>query len=239
VSDDRPLMILGYGATTEQHEQRQQTLSRRSFHRDLSTAIVIPTRGQIPARVYESHMSMIFPPNQKRTLLVVAGMEVGAAYDFAIRCMLDHPDLAKWRYILTVEEDNLIPPTAVADLLGAADDGDWDVLGGLYWTKGEMGVPQLWGDPDSAEENYRPQLPDEHGGIVRVNATGMGFTVFRLDIFRRLPEPWFVTQAGPDGMWTQDLWFFHQARQAGLGLKVGVHSGVKIGHLDVGTGIVW
>lgn len=246
----QPAIIFGYGATDEQHDVRLATIEERAFYRDLSTIVIVPSIGSLPDRVYESHMSMIFPPNQKRVLMVASRFEVGYAYNAIIQMCLDHPDLSKWRYVLTLEHDNLVPPTAVVDLLSAAAHGEWDVLGALYWTKGEQGVPQMWGDASHPVENYWPQLPNVAGGIVPVNATGMGFTLWKLDVFRRLAGPWFATQDGgtvPEslsaqagsGVWTQDLWFFHRAREAGLNLKVGVHCGIRVGHLDVETGVVW
>lgn len=207
-------------------------------YRDQSTVCVMPTRGVIPARVYDSHMSLMRLPNQRWTMMTVAAMEVSAAYDWAIATILDNPELSTWKWVLTVEEDNILPYDAFTKLVSAADAGGYDVLGGLYWVKGEGGCPQIWGDRSDPTENYRPQRPDPDGGIVDCWGTGMGCTLFRLDLFRRLERPWFLVDSG-DGCWTQDLRFANRLHAAGVNPKIGVHCGVKVGHYDVSTGVIW
>jgi len=191
----------------------------------------------IPARVVDSFMSMMRPPNSKTTQLFMAGLEVGDAYNEAIGMIIAHPELSRWPYILTIEEDNLVPPMALLDLQRELVRGKWDVLGGLYWTKGDGGVPQIWGDPTD-EFNFRPIAPIA-GKVVRTNGTGMGCTLFRRDVFERIDGPWFVTQAGESGMFTQDLYCFNRAHEQKVKLKVGVDCRVRVGHMDVETGRVY
>jgi hypothetical protein len=63
-----------------------------------------------------------------------------------------------------------------------------------------------------------------------------------MDLFRSLPEPWFVTVAdivpdkGPQ-MFTQDLYFCMNAKKAGKRFAVDLR--VKVGHMDVATGVVY
>jgi hypothetical protein len=229
-----PEIILGW---TGEHEPVRSDLLKHAY-RDLSTVIVMPTRGMIPARVVDSFMSLIRPPNCKTTQLFISGMEVGHAYNEAINMILHNDQLSQWQYMLTIEEDNLLPPDALVALQKEMIDNDWDVLGALYFTKGEGGVPQIWGDPYDPEENYRPQTPIADK-VVECNGTGMGCTLWKIETFRKIEPPWFVTQKGEAGLWTQDLYFFHQARQQGIELCVGVDCRIKVGHLDVETGDVW
>ena len=42
--------------------------------------------------------------------MFAVGMEVGEAYSQAIEAILAHPDLSKFKYILTMEHDNIPPP---------------------------------------------------------------------------------------------------------------------------------
>lgn len=224
------------GWTGETEPVRNDMLAHT--YRDLSTVIVMPTRGTIPARVVDSFMSLMRPPNSKTTQLFIAGMEVGFAYNEAIGMILANDELAKWKYVLTIEEDNLLPPDALIGLQREMVAGNWDVLGALYWTKGEGGVPQIWGDPYDPEENYRPQRPGD--GVVECNGTGMGCTLFNMDTFRKIDPPWFVTHnSREDGQFTQDLAFYNTARKQGVELCVGVDCRIKVGHLDVNTGEVW
>jgi hypothetical protein len=113
-------------------------------------------------------------------------------------------------------------------------------LGGLYWTKGEGGVPQIWGDPRDPVLNFRPQVPVP-GELVECCGTGMGFNLWRMSMFKddRLRRPWFRTLTGIEGtgVGTQDLYFWGDARKCGY--RCAVDCGVLVGHLDTSTGDVW
>lgn len=218
---------------------RVDEFTRRQLYRDQSCVMVMPTLGDtISLRVHDALMNLQRLPNQKFTNFAVANMEVSAAYDWAVSTILGSPATKDWRWMLCVEHDNLPPHDGFAKLVTAATELEYDVLGGIYWTKGLGGVPQIWGDRTDPVENYRPQPPDLDGGIVDCWGTGMGFTLFRLDLFREMPAPWFTVEP-EDGMWTQDLRFFNRLHATGRPVKVGVHCGVKVGHVDLTSGDVW
>ena len=217
-----------------------ERLEKGKAYRDLSTICIVPTRGMISAKVTQCWMSMIMPMNQKFTRVFMIGMEVGEAYTSAIAQILAHPDLSKWKYILTLEEDNLPPPDGLIKLYENIDN--YVALGGLYWTKGEGGQPMIYGDPKDSELNFRPQQPLQE--IQECNGLGMGFTLFNLDMFKdpRIEQPWFKTfnewdpQKGAK-VYTQDLYFFEKIRK--LGYKVACDTRVKVGHYSFETDVVW
>lgn len=232
-----PQVILGYGSTDPDYRAPVR-LERSHLYRPMPYVVVMPVVGGVPPRVHDAIVSLAAPPNQKHTQLTIEWAEVGAAYNMAVEMILAHPEISTWRYMVTIEQDNLVPPYGVIDLLNEAEAGEWDVLGGLYHTKGEGGVAQIWGDR-SLPLNFVPQRPVP-GKVVPTWATGMGCTVFRLDQFRRLPGPWFNTRCDEEhGSFTQDLDYFKRAHDEGLDLKVGVDCRVVVGHLDVDTGQVW
>jgi hypothetical protein len=236
-----PRIILG--DDQGQHNQNLsgsiKRLHRAKTYRDLSTICVIPCLDTgIPARVVERWMGLMTPMNQKFIRLFIEGMEVGAAYEHAIRLILDHPDLSTWKYVLTLEHDNVPPPDGLLKLYESIDG--YAAVGGLYWTKGEDGQPMIYGDPHGIL-NFRPQMPVVDG-VQECNGLGMGFTLFDLDVFRKVDGPWFVTeQAYEPGVgaraYTQDLYFFEKVRKAGF--KVACDTRVKVGHYDQATGRTW
>lgn len=210
-------------------------------YRDLSTVCVIPTRGVIPARAVEAYMALMAPMNQAFNRVWISGMEVADAYNTAIERILAHPVLSTWKYILTLEEDNIPPPDGLLKLYENIDKYPAG-LGGLYWTKGEGGQPMIYGDPTGVL-NFRPQVP-QLNTIQECNGLGMGFTLFSMDVFRdeRIPKPFFKTveEYSPEtgaSLGTQDLYFFGNARRAGY--KVACDTRVRVGHLDPATGMVW
>lgn len=229
-------------------EQRVTHLHGATF-KDSSTIIVTPTRGMIHRKVVQSWMGMIAPMNQKRHWMIVEGHEVGKAYDAAIEAILAHPELSKWKYVMTVEDDNVQPPDAQIRLLESIDQFGFDAVSGIYFTKGDINMPMAYGDPekyrttgvlDFAPRNIAQAL--QQGNVMSVNGIGMGCALWRLDMFKKLPKPWFVTLSDYiDGkgvaMMTQDLFFAERAVRAGK--RFGVDMRVRVGHIDTATGTVY
>jgi hypothetical protein len=204
--------------------------------------MLIPAGRMVPSKAALSWMNLIFPPNNGVVRWLCLNMEVGEAYSAAIEQVLQHPDLSQWEYLLTVEHDNLPPADGVLKLIQRLEQHpELACVGGAYWTKGEEGVLQAWGDPRDPIVNFRPQPPDPNGGLVECCGTGMGFNLFRLSMFRdqRLRRPWFKTLTGIEGqgVGTQDLYFWSDARK--YGYRCAIDCSVLVGHLDVNTDIVW
>jgi hypothetical protein len=203
--------------------------------------VIIPAGAMIPTKAAMALWSLAFPPNQQVYRIAALGMEVGQAYSDAIAGIIAHPDLGQWEYILTVEHDN-IPPWNGATLLveDMEQHPELSCIGGLYWTKGEAGVPQIWGDPKDPIINFRPQVPIANT-IQECCGTGMGFNLWRTKMFKddRLRKPWFKTLNGSEGMGvgTQDLYFWGDARK--YGYRCAIDTKVHVGHLDTTTDIIW
>lgn len=234
----KPQIIVGndVGAHNADLEAATRRLKSGRQYTDLSTICVIPTRGMIPVKVVESWWGLQTPMNNKFMRLVIKGMEVADAYNSAVRLVLDHPELSKWRYILTLEEDNLPPWDGLLKLLEAIDGRKkYDAVGGLYWTKGMAGQPMIYGNP-TEPINFMPQLP-QPDCIQECHGLGMGFTLFRTEVFRKLPEPWFKTVNEQGAQGTQDLYAFANMRK--LGMRVACDTRVKVGHYDAEGDKTW
>jgi hypothetical protein len=202
--------------------------------------MVMPAGASIPTKVAFNYWNLMFPPNQGCYKLLALGQEVGEAYSNTIEEILKNPELSQWEYLLTVEHDNVPPSDGLLKLLKRMEaHPELACVGGLYWTKGEGGVPQIWGDPKDPVLNFRPQPPDLAGGLVECCGTGMGFNLWRLSMFKdaRLRRPWFKTVAGPEGVGTQDLYFWGDARKHGH--RCAIDCDVKVGHYDVANDITW
>jgi hypothetical protein len=115
---------------------------------------------------------------------------------------------------------------------------EFDCIGGLYFTKGDGGVAQIWGDPKDPVVNFRPMPPDPAGGLVECCGTGMGFNLWRLKMFKdkKLRKPWFVTQR-KDGIATQDLYAWQDFRKHGY--RCAIDCSIKVGHYDLKADVCW
>lgn len=225
-----------------------KVLSGSTF-KDRSTIVVAPTRGTINYKVVQSWQNLLTPMNEKRAFLYAVGDEVGVAYNKLIQYILDNPQLKTWKYLLTLEDDNIVPSDAHIRLLESIEFGPFDAVGGVYFTKGDYNMPMAYGDPAEYARtgvlNFRPRSVNEAleaGQIMEVNGIAMGCTLYRLDLFRNLLAPWFVTvsdvipEKGPIAF-TQDLYFCERAKREGKRFAVDMR--VRVGHLDVNTGIVY
>lgn len=201
--------------------------------------VLLPTANMIAARVALSHWNLIFPPNNAVHKMICLGMEVGDAYSQAIEFIVSDPTLKEWEYILTLEADNMPPQDGVVMLCESMEQHpEYACIGGLYWTKGEGGVAQIWGDPKDPVLNFRPQVPLVDT-LQECCGTGMGFNLWRISMFRdkKLRTPWFKTTAGKEGVGTQDLYFWNDARKHGY--RCAVDTRVRVGHYSVEQDIVW
>jgi hypothetical protein len=221
-------------------EKTVSRLDREGAWKTLTTIMIIPAGGQVPTKAVASWLNLITPPNQGVVRLFALGMEVGQAYTSCIESILAHPDLSKFKYILTLEHDNIPPPDGLLKLLERMEaHPEFACIGGLYFTKGHGGCAQIWGDPHEHPINFKPQKPDVNGGLVECCGTGMGFNLFRLDMFKdpKLRRPWFKTVAGVEGVGTQDLYFWGDARKNGY--RCAVDCAIKVGHYDINLDTVW
>lgn len=233
------LVGLDSGVHNSDLDKTRTRLMKGGSWKRQNVVMVIPASEMIPTKVYLSHCGLIFPPNNGQYRMAAVGMEVGEAFSNAIEQILASPGLCDFQYLLTIEHDNIPPPDGLLKLLERMENHpEYAAIGGLYFLKGEGGCAQIWGDPRNPL-NFRPQLPDINGGLVPCNGTGMGFTLFRLAMFKdeRLRKPWFKTLKGAEGISTQDLYFWSDAIK--YGYKAAIDCSVRVGHYEPSTDITW
>lgn len=237
---------LGYH--NEDLEKTRARLKKGKQYKDLSTIMIIPTRGKIAARVVESWWNIMNPMNNKFIRIFVSGMEVADAYERAIEMILENEVLSTFKYILTLEDDNMPPPDGLLKLLENICDcknpcnEHFAQVAGLYFTKGTTGQPMIYGDPKGIL-TFEPQIP-KPDTVQECNGTGMGFTLFHIGLFKdkKVPKPWFKTVQSytPNvgaAQGTQDLYFMANIRR--LGYRVASDNRVRVGHYSFEENIVW
>lgn len=222
-----------------QGEQTRARLIKGASWKRQRTVVVIPAGDSIPAKVALSHWNLAFPPNNGVVRILALGMEVGDAYSTAIEQIVAHPELGSWEFLLTIEHDNAPPSDGVIKLIERMEQHpEYSCIGGLYYTKGEGGVAQIWGDPKDPVLNFRPQVP-QPGQLVECCGTGMGFNLWRLKMFTdpKLRRPWFKTMAGKEGVGTQDLYAWGDFRK--YGYRCAIDCAVAVGHYNQATDTMW
>lgn len=226
------------GAHNQNIESKSAQLLKGGSWKKQRVIVIIPASELLPSKTALALWNLAFPPNQPVIRILAQGMEVGDAYSTAIEQLLLHPELKDWEYLLTVEHDNLPPQDGVIRLIEQMEAyPEFACIGGLYFTKGENGVAQIWGDPKDPVVNFRPQVPVPEQ-LVECCGTGMGFNIWRLSMFKdeRLRKPWFKTET-KQGVSTQDLYFWGDARK--FGYRCAIDCSIKVGHYDHVADIVW
>jgi len=81
------------------------------------------------------------------------------------------------------------------------------------------------------DEGYQPINDYNRGDLVSVDATGTGCILYDMEVFRKLPYPWFKFQKHPESGMTigEDIGFCYELKQAGY--NIFVDTSIEIGHL--------
>lgn len=154
------------------------------------------------------------------------------------------------QYILFIEDDTIPPPGTVLELSRVLETSDEAVMtcGGVYTTRSNPPEPIVYMGPgQGAHWNWRL------GDIFECWATGMGCTMIKMEIFKKMPKPWFkelktleevkqypdlfpeaidVSSVKKIGVST-DLFFFTKLKK--MGFKALAHGGVLPIHWDTET----
>jgi len=248
---------------------------KAKLFREQGVVWISPTRGRIYTNVVCSWLSLQWPTNHLRSpLLATENMEVASAYNYLVKLAMDRKQLrqgfqpqyadlfADSPFILTTEEDNVLPSETPIRLLEAImtcpDCGGevlspkwkcakghqgYDAVSGLYFIKTDPPIPMAFGKPtfDKRKLNFHPlSVVDaiKRGKVIECNGIAMGAALWRKDLFRRVKNtknnPWFKTTPS----FTQDLWFCKRAKLEAHA-RFGVHCGVRVGHFDAATGALY
>lgn len=125
-------------------------------------------------------------------------------------------------HLLMMDTDMLYHPDTIYRLLSH----NLPVVGALCYRRKPPFDPLM----------YKGQPGDYHSidewetDLVEVDATGTGCLMFDMDIFKRMPEPWFKIRQNPDGSPIgEDIGFCHDLRSAGY--KIYVDTAIPAAHL--------
>jgi len=176
---------------------------------------VVPTRGLISARVVENWMGLMTPMNNAFMRLFVSSMEVGDAYNAAVELILGHEALSKFKYLLTLEEDNMPPPDGLLKLyesidgyaaVGGFDDNTPSTTGHLFqvvcttncasftWTDKSGNLPDIPVDSVTVNPNIPAQV-----------FAGTDFGLYFTDDITANPPVWQRFSAGLPAVMIWDM----------------------------------
>ena len=189
----------------------------------------------VPASVMQVWGSLITPMNHRYAAVIQSGKAADEALNQGVEFVLNDPNVKHFKYILFMDDDNLPPVDGLLTLTETI--GDYDGISGLYVTKFQPHWPLILGDPKNVND-FTPQAHTE--GIHECNGMGMGFVLVKIDVFRKMPKPWFKMVERPEPgikRMQEDLYFFWNARKQGF--RFAVNCSVRVGHLNTTNGMVY
>ncbi len=128
-------------------------------------------------------------------------------------------------YLFFVDDDLVVPQDALQKLYAL----NLDIVGGWYPKK--TPIPEsatMISVPGSA--SMQP-VPHNTTGVIEVDwALTGGCTLIKMDVFKRIPYPWYLTTA----QGTEDTYFSARCRE--VGIKQYLDTSIKCGHVDKATG---
>jgi hypothetical protein len=255
----------------------QKAYEATRAYRDQSVSWIIPTRGWYPCEVVGSWDMIQWPMNQFRSGRIEAkGMEVASAYNALVGICTDKKRafeflgdqygaaVIKTKWIFTTEEDNIIPPMAIQQLMQAVHtcpDCGREVGGHCAGSRAQCQNCKAWRcerghkgydavsglysvktDPAIPMVFGNPNKPDDFkprkvsAAIAKGSIVEVNGLPMGCGIWRKAM---FHQVSKPwfetTSFATQDIFFCKKAKKEAEA-RFAVHCGVKVGHLDVTSG---
>lgn len=220
-------------------------------HQKCHIMIGLPTLGMVPIEFVIGIGRMQLPINGQVFQHVVKGYEVGIARNLCVEYIMKMQPEHRPKWLFFIGDDMLPEWDGFVRLYEEASRNGWDCLTGMYYWKGEPPTPLIWRNDKVGR--LLPGRDFKENEVVHVDLTGLDFTLIRVELLEKMSSPWFKTGPSlrknvprPVGKYTEvdliithteDVWFYGKARE--LKAKIGVHSGVRVGHLDVKTGCIY
>ena len=219
-------------------------------HKRANFLVCLLTFGMVPIEYHMASSRLQYPVNGKATSMIVKRLEIGKARQLCVDNLLSMPKAVRPDYLFFFGDDMIPEWDGLIKLYAEMATGKWDVLTGLYYLKIDEPVPLTW-----RNDNIGYMYPGVHykiGDVIDVDVTGMDFTLISTSFLEKMKEmvefPVFKTGPGPLPYpdysdknaivtHTEDVYFLHKVRYCGG--RAGVHTGVKVGHYDINTGMIF
>jgi GT2 family glycosyltransferase len=120
-------------------------------------------------------------------------------------------------HLLNIDSDMIFPPDALQKLLKA----DKDIVGVNYRQRGNHQDQDFTVStikfPNEDNTGYREvRVNDFPTELFECAAVGLGLTLIKMEVFDKLPFPWFRTTENKELHSTEDIVFCKDAREAGF-----------------------
>lgn len=169
----------------------------------------------IPALFWFSYENLIKPEGYK--LFTVAGALTPFAREKIVLRALE----AECTHLCFIDSDMSFEPDALQRLIKSGEQFivKKDIIAGLFFQRYDPYPPAL-------SINDKQVIPSK---LTEVDWVGMAFTLIDMNVFKKIPRPWFELDFNPKHIVSEDILFCIKAKK--LGFKIWVDPEIHIGHL--------
>ena len=171
-------------------------------------AISIPSTGTIKSQTVFSLCRMLKGFPYEYTVLFHEGSMLHVMRNRLIQKAIDE----KCTHLLFIDSDMMFEKDSAIRLLKRNKD-----IIGVNYHKRKLPVEAI------------VQNPKKLQGLTTCDAVGTGFMLIRLDIFKKLEQPWFFWAYADGEPVGEDFWFCAKARE--MGYNIYCDMGLKMGHI--------
>ena len=128
------------------------------------------------------------------------------------------------KYLLMLDTDQVYPPETLMKLMS----NDVDVCG-VRVHRRWMPFDPIFLRGDIGKYESVPDKEMYSGDLIDVDATGSGCLLFNMEVFEKVPFPWFkldIQDGNPVG---EDIYFCSKARKNNV--RICVDTAIEVGHL--------
>ncbi|MCA9333853.1 hypothetical protein KC963_02295 [Candidatus Saccharibacteria bacterium] len=191
--------------------------------------IGICTGGTIHAQTVVSLIGALDRLKEEQIDFTVS-IQIGGYKQASMNRLVEQAKKGGFDYYMSIDCDMIFPKDGIIRLL----DNHKDIVGANYSVRGTA----VNGNPREAvvkvvdENGKKLNLPLSSlpKSLFKCFSLGNGFTLYKMSVFDKIPEPWFEAREDENGDFsTEDVHFMAKAYEVGIG--VWCNPQIKIGHI--------
>lgn len=150
-----------------------------------------PAMGHMTAQAHQSQLVAV-QTAMSHGLLCGFAFVTNTYLDEARNAIVRHARELDATHLLWVDDDMTVP----ADIVQRLAAHGRQIVGGVYHQRKPPYRPVAWDFNDRNEMVYLTALKDD--GLMQVGGIGTGCLLIAMEVFERVPEPWFLCRHDPD-----------------------------------------
>lgn len=184
-------------------------------------AIGIPTYGTLKTKTFVSILKFVKSVSFEVPVITQIGSYIQENRESIVEKALEG-DISR---LLFVDHDMLFEPQDVEQLYNRGKD----IIGAPFSLRTTPSNPF---ETVKNKDLHGNEIWEEYeNGLIKCCAVGTGFMLINLEVFKKIPKPWFQLEYSKEGklQYGEDMSFCRKAREAGY--DIWCDTKVKLGHI--------